>query len=407
MTVSPVSFWKPKPAIAWNVDPTTDGGIRSRRGTRMVLPMAVDGAWSDGKTTLVQSRTLLFLVTGDQTFTTQLVPGTVQIAPVDVYGHLTATDFAGLILWSNGQSSGVIDNGVARTWGVERPDVCTVLAGANGNLPAGRYLAALAYQRNDGYVSGLSDFMPVDVADGGGSIQLTNLPASVNPMVSTILIWLTWDDGTVPRLVGAVDNGTPSWSCINGPELGGSEIFPEELDGDPPPENIRWIIPAWGRIVLAVGNALYWSGADPERFSHGEAFFQFDTGAITGLGFTGDALYIGTQQAIYRLTGGLPDEDNMASLLTRIADCGMVDGSMASHPGKTGRVVWTQTDGAMVEGVAGAGNNKIGDTLPGILWIRAYAGIDPQSGAYHLYPIINPVAGSMAVVTAVPVPAIL
>jgi hypothetical protein len=190
-----------------------------------------------------------------------------------------------------------------------------------------------------------SDLGPFSVSTGplaGNQINLSNIPVSTDPQVTTVLILATADgnDETTLYLLGTVANGTTTFvdnipdslsaTYISGPTLLTNSLYQDTdafgnlhgiANNVPPPVGLTYMVKHKGRLYGAVGRALYYSkNLDDVTTANGlitskweEAWptiNQFDISetaeTIQGLLSDGETLWIGTESHIRRLIGDSP-----------------------------------------------------------------------------------------------------
>lgn len=394
MSFVPIPLWDPKPAIVTNVDPIPGGGITVRRGLSHFLPIQTDAAWSSGTMALIQDdRALWLLYRGSVGAETLPITGAELLVQVNPEDQLTAVRDDQRIFWSNGTDSGVVSivPVTSRKWGMDQPSTPSISI-APGVMMGGRYSVIITNVRDDGYESGPSLPMAIYIPDG--SAILVSVPAP-NPKdgVVSVNVFVTYADGSAYRYVGSVVAGATTFLVNDNGPLGAT--FNDDLQGEAPPSDIQFIAKAWGSVVVSVGAVLFWSSTDLERFRIDSDFILFDS-RITGLGWTGDSLIVGTDKGVYRVANGLPFEGNDGSTLVTVSTVGMVHGSMAIDTANPGRLGWMEFNGVVkVSELGGVVRPLSALNQTGIRWISSHAGIDPVSGAYMIDPILEPNIGSI------------
>jgi hypothetical protein len=190
-----------------------------------------------------------------------------------------------------------------------------------------------------------SDLGPFSVSTGpltGNQINLTNIPVSSDPQITTVLILATADgnDETTLYLLGTVPNGTTTFTdnipdelsalYTNGPTLLTNELYQDTdafgnlhgvANNAPPPAGLNYMVKHKGRLYGAVGRTLYFSkNLDDVTTANGlitckweeawPSINQFDISelaeTVQGLLSDGETLWIGTESNIRRLIGDSP-----------------------------------------------------------------------------------------------------
>ncbi|MFA6063812.1 MAG: hypothetical protein WC736_14590 [Gallionella sp.] len=232
-------------SIATNVDIDNSGAISRRDGYAIVgsVPAgAKHSLWADDSGTigLYVSGTVLYSIAG-----VALLTGLTAGLPMAYHRELDRVYF------SNGAQSGVLDNGVVRSWGLPVPTTPAVTLTV-GNMPAGGYQFTLTYFRNDGQESGAALSGRVAVPEGGGLVF--TLPVSSDPTVTTKGVYLSTPNGDVKYLALVVPNATTSVSYTNDAKELVTPLITQFLSGPPAGHLIRSYR---GQVYVAVDDTLY------------------------------------------------------------------------------------------------------------------------------------------------------
>lgn len=339
--------------VAENVDVTVAGSIHSRAGYRKIWDGPVDAFWTDGKNCLMQSADVLMQVARDGlswSFTT-ITSGLLQAGPGNFLQAVEAQD---KLYWTTGVEQGVIANGAVRPLGIVEP-MPPLLQSTVGTLPAGTYLVAITFLRDDGRESAPSDMAWLDVSEGGVRVDL---PVSISPFITDVCVYLSYPNGTDLYWAGSVANGVTSFDVITTGGIDYGRPVPGVESQAPPQAAFFGLFN--GRLLLASGGLLYWSQlADFERFDIGESYLDFD-GHITGLGTTADALYIATATTTWRFGPGFPTDTQR----DRIGN-GCIPGTMAMTTiNGVDELFWFAPDGVCRAVPGSPASNLTLNTLP-------------------------------------------
>ncbi|MBF0608988.1 MAG: hypothetical protein SFH39_00770 [Candidatus Magnetobacterium sp. LHC-1] len=204
------------------------------------------------------------------------------------------------VYYSDGAVTGCVQNGIDRTWGLAPPSGVFV-GSTSGNLKYGRYHVCLTYQAVGGQVSGSCPPVHVDVVDGGGVV--VTYPASTDPRVNGINIWLTTPNGSTLFHVATVSNVAGTFVYRGS----ATELYRSLATGNcypaPPGQLLEFYR---GRVYIASGNVVYYSLPNSyELFRIGSDYLPFDSD-VTMLAAVDDGLYVATASTVYFLQGNEP-----------------------------------------------------------------------------------------------------
>ncbi len=151
-------------SVAQNIDIDNSGAISRRPGYTLRAAGAKHSLWSDDDETIVLyvSGTSLMRLNAD-------LSGTVLMTGLTAGLRMAYWKALDRVYFTNGQQSGVLDNGTVRSWGLAVPPQpsVSIIAGA---MPAGSYQYTVTYFRNDGQESGAALAGKIDIT-ATGSLQ--------------------------------------------------------------------------------------------------------------------------------------------------------------------------------------------------------------------------------------------
>jgi hypothetical protein len=259
---------------------------------------------------------------------------------------------------SDGVNSGIIQNGVYRSFGLALPLIPTVMAVAGGNLIAGTYAVATTYVRNDFQESGTSGLSEV-VAVDGQALSIT-YSASSDQDVSWIRIYITHVDGDVLYLASTLPNANGTYVYINDTSELGVGCVTGNLD--PMPAGIFPTI-QFERMWITDYDTLWFSlPFFYEICNMNQGFIRFSE-PITMVLAIQEVLYVGTSGATY----ALKVENGTITTSTvgpfTFMDSGIyLDGSWVGNGSQKGIVgMWAGEDGIFVGGEDGNPTNITAD----------------------------------------------
>lgn len=250
--------------------------------------------------------------------------------------------------FSNGLINGVTDGTAYKEWGVSPPSSVGAAFDVPGQMDAGEYRYTLIYKRlSDDQESGSSAETSVTVTLGG--VSIVGLPQQAG---HDILIYLTPPNGGEFFYAGSTS--TDSFNFVGKTSALISPLRTRFLT--PPP--VGTLLVMWRNRALIVRGAELWATLPHHLHlcDSSKDFKQF-TAAITGVVGVADGLYVGTEDALYFLSGTEFDK----LVLTKVADSGVALGSMVPVDGEyirrgdavgSGRAVICLCGGYVVAGFA-------------------------------------------------------
>lgn len=271
-------------AAATNVDIDNSGGIARRPGYTQVLAGAFHSWWSDGTQAMLVSNGQLNAVSSSYALTP------LQTLK-DANTPISYSKINGKVYFSNGTDTGIIENGVARSWGLAVP----LLPGVSvtvGNMPAGDYQFAVTYQRMDGQESGASLAGLVTVPAGSGLVFA--IPAATDPTVALKNVYLSTPDGDILYWALSVANTQLTASYAGNAQELTVPLITQFLGPAPAGQLLTYYR---GRVFVAAGEDLYPSEALAYELFDLRNFIAMD-GRITLLGPLEDKERPGVSQGL-------------------------------------------------------------------------------------------------------------
>jgi len=220
--------------------------------------------------------------------------------------RMSYTSNVGRVYYSNGVQHGVIDGNSSRSWGLAVPSSQGDAAVIGGSLRPGAYQYAVVYVRSDGQFSGTGIAAKVDLsnyglstqkgpglADIGPGLRIQNIPASSDPDVVAIDVYVSDVNGEMLYRRGRIANTAGSFTY---PDAVPSQYALETQFLAPAPIG-HLVMYAFGRTFVAVGSDLYYSeGYSPELFDY-RKIIRFAS-RITVLAPAIDGMYVGTDTGV-------------------------------------------------------------------------------------------------------------
>jgi hypothetical protein len=186
-TVRPEAFSLGDLDAATNVDIDDALKLRMRRGYTTT-------AFTESYHSLFAASDVMVGVTGSTLH--RLFPnGTRTALRTDLSGaRLSCTAAGGRIYYTDGVTTGCVDAGVHRSWGIAPPSSQPVATATGGALRAGTYQYAVTYVRADGQPSGTGLAGSITLAAAGG-IAFNAIPVSSDPAVTAKHLYISPVDG--------------------------------------------------------------------------------------------------------------------------------------------------------------------------------------------------------------------
>jgi hypothetical protein len=288
---------------AVNIDIDKSGRISRRTGFTRRASGAIHSLWA--------ASDICLYVSGDQLF--QLNPDYSTAPMQTLQGIGMRTSFARAndrVYYANGVDTGVIENGAARTWGIQPPDAPGIQATV-GHMPAGTYQITMTYFRDDGQESGASRAAVADLSAGSG--LLLTLPISADLGVVSKAVYISPPNGDTLYLAFVVGNGVTSASYIGDTTELSVPLATQFISPAPAGHLIGFYR---GRMYVAVGDILYPSQPFAYEQFDLRGYIQMD-GRITMVAPMTDkeregdgqhsGLFIGTDRSCGVLVGSSPE----------------------------------------------------------------------------------------------------
>lgn len=274
-----------------NLEPTHGGGVRSRKGLRVLETWDCHSLFSpsSGGYLVVHDGMLYYIAGGVAT-------GLVAVAQ---NRKVRYAEYNGEIFWTNGAATGRLTRIYEATfWGLPLPTKPTV-SESIGNLLPGTYLVTHTAVVN-GIESGSPD--PIAIAlDNQGGILYSAPSANVNVSFN---VYLTPPNGTIAEL-RRVASVTASGTTIVSEQPRGARL--RSYLADKPPVG-QWIIPYRGRLWIANNNYLWFTDSESLHWVFPEYGYLTFPNRITLLVPVADGIFVGDRQQTWFLGGSSPSE---------------------------------------------------------------------------------------------------
>ena len=319
----PVERLKPEDlAEAVNVTLDDSGRVARRAGqTLRVAGSGMHSLWSDGEVCCYVRNGGMYTL--DPALTPTLVALGLSERP------MAYASVAGRVYHSNGVNTGVLEAGRVRGWGIPVDDLTVGAAATSGLLGAGIYQFAMTWLTIDGQESGTGLAGRIDLPEGSGIVFSWAVPDDLR--IVQAALYLTQPNGEVllQALVVDVEAGSATYA-------GGDRSLPlatQWLDAPPAGQCLAHFK---GRIYIAAGVYLYVTAAHGLEYCDLRDYLAFDGTRINVLLAVEGGLFVGTERALYFVSGAVLSEQSLiAKSSTRVLPG---SGVLADGQDVTGRV---------------------------------------------------------------------
>ena len=277
-----------------NFDVDVGGGLHLRDGyTNLIAGTNAHSLWSNGdKEAFYVDENVLYQIDPENVTQRTGVASVLHPNRVGYYSIGSRTYF------SNGSTSGVIENGTSRPWGIPTPAITPLTTTISGQLTAGTYQVAIRYVATDGRVSGSRTAgihtLPVD----NSGIHLFGLQQSADPSVSHTEIYCSTPDGDTLYRAGTTTDTTFDIVDLHGDMIPLDHQFVQPCPGGDIVELFA------GRLFLASGRYLFYSNPLNYEMFDAHNYVEFPA-EITNVMPVDDGIFI-TADRLYFLEGSDP-----------------------------------------------------------------------------------------------------
>jgi hypothetical protein len=297
--VTPERFTPADLTVASNVDLDKSGRLARRNGYTSVLAGAVHSLW------------VCLFAQGSQLNQLNANYSTTNLTAITPGLPLSYCKVSERVYYANGADTGILENGVVRSWGLAVPPLPGVTAAA-GNMPVGTYQFAVTYLRNDGQESGAPLAGSISLPDGGGLSFA--LPVPTDPGVTGKILYLSTPNGDVLYVCEVLPAAATTASYI-GDTTELNLPLNTQFFGPPPAGQLVGYYK--GRMFVAVDDTLYYSEGFGYELFDLRKYIALD-GRITLLapmyehemyeGGRNSGLFIGTDRSCGVLVGAAPED---------------------------------------------------------------------------------------------------
>jgi len=332
-------------AEAVNVDLDDTGKIKSREGSQDVYTTTegtLHSLWSSPNICIFREGVHLKRLNTINMSATKLRSG---LSPAIL--PMAYLDIAGTIYYSDGLNTGVVVNGVSRSWGLDIPSPPSASL-TYGSLVAGTYQISLVFVRNDGQLSGANPPSIIQVGTDEQGIMLNNIPVSPDPTVEYVEVYISNPSGEGVYPHGKVINGGTSYAITYNQNTAGLPLATLNLTQPTAGDMLEYYN---GRVYIVAGNIIYYSEPYAYELFHPQNYITM-AAEVTLLAAVRDGLWVGTSKEANAFTGNESPFKVAISL-----DCGAIKFSQIKVPGNLilpdltdQLVMWASPKGIFVGG---------------------------------------------------------
>lgn len=279
---------------AVNVDIDNSGQLSRRAGQTLRVPGAAHSLWADGEICLYIAGTSLYRLNADMT-SAMLATGLTAGAAAS-YVRVNER-----VYWTNGEQTGIVANGMARSWGMPIVETQPNAAPISGSLTAGKYQVAMTWLRDDGQESGTATPLNIELAEDAG-IRFT-WEAPSDPAIEDVALYVSEPNGMIlyRAMTAPASGGTADYTE-------GARALPLDTlwqDAPPPGQALAY---SRGRLYIAQGQFLFATNALGYEYVDMRDYLAPDGGTIRFLAGVEHGLYIGTDHGVYFAAGDRLEE---------------------------------------------------------------------------------------------------
>jgi hypothetical protein len=333
---------------AENVDITDEFHIRRRNGFDNKVVGNIHSLWSDGKICLYREGVYL------KRLYTNYTPEILRNNLTDKRIPMVFLSLIDKVYYSDGIDTGVIENGISRSWGLDSP-IHPVITRISGVMRGGNYKVALVYIRSNGMMSGSAIPTLTNVINNS-ALVLTNIPVSNDPTVAYIDIYITNPNGDALYLFHSIANGVTTYTINSNVVQAGLPLNTVGLSKPPVGDMIEYYN---GKIYVINGSIAWHSESYAyELFRLRSNYIQMEN-PYTLFSAVKDGIWVSDGKRIYFMQG-----DNPPFKLLDKADYGAIKGTAQKISGdyigegvSNPVIVWASPSGICVGGDGGSFKN--------------------------------------------------
>lgn len=231
-----------------NVDITDEFHVRRRDGFDQKVIGNIHSLWSNDNICLYREGSYLKQLYSNYTSVTLRSNLTTLSAPMS---YLSLVD---KIYYMDGIDTGIIENGVSRSWGLDYP-IHPNITRIDGVMREGNYKIALVYVRENGMISGTEVPIMANMVVNS-ALTLSNIISSSDSTVKYIDIYMTFPNGDALYFLDRINNGTTTYTINTNNVKSGLPLQVVGLSKPPTGQILEYYN---GRIYVVKDNVAWYS----------------------------------------------------------------------------------------------------------------------------------------------------
>jgi hypothetical protein len=320
---------------AENLDITDSFHIRRRQGVTKKVTGDIHSLWSDGEICLYREGEYLKRMLPDYTSSTLRSGLTTKKIRMDFLSLI------GKVYYSDGYATGIVENGMSRSWGLETPYSPRYIV-STGIMKEGNYKIAYTFVRENGLISG-SNIPDKVTLTNNSSIQISDIQVSTDSTVKYIDIYITHPNGEALYLYNRISNGTTSVNINSNNVKAGLPLRVIRFSKPPAGTLLEYYN---GRIYIVSGNVIYYT--EPfayELINPRTNHIMFEEN-VTLIGAVKDGLWVTTDRTYFAKGDNPPFEfDEKAKYGAIIGTKQVISGDYIGEGTGSEVVLWTSING--------------------------------------------------------------
>lgn len=321
---------------AQNIDVTDNFHIRRRQGVIKKITGDIHSLWSDGEICLYREGEYLKRMLSN--YSSTILRSGLTTKKI----RMNFLSLIGKVYYSDGIDTGIIENGISRSWGLDIPSFPRYTT-STGTMKEGNYKIAFIYVRENGLISGSNIPVVVTLTVNNLSILITNIPVSNDSTVKYIDIYISHPNGEALYLYNRIINGTTSITINSNITKPGLPLRVIKFSKPPAGNLLEYYN---GRIYIVRGNIIYYT--EPfayelinPQFNH--IMFEKD---ITMIGAVKDGLWIATDKTYFARGNNPPFEfDEKTNYGAIVGTKQVISGDYVGEGTGNEVVLWTSPNG--------------------------------------------------------------
>jgi hypothetical protein len=317
-----------------NIDVDKKGGLQKRHGYHKVASGIISALWAStaglGCFGVVGGE--LVEIYSDYSFSTPLFT-------LNAGTTLSFEEVDNKIYFCNSYYTGIIENGILKTWGITKTQPILNLSITTGNLQAGEYQVSYTFVNNEGIESGCSESQPIILPTDSSGITFT-LSSVIDPSIAFARVYCSTQNGR-SLFYSGICLSNSSYTISTTSTLS-NPLRTFNLDKAPTGQIVKYHN---GRLYVAQDNILWYSEKyQYQHFRMDSNYIEFPT-RIKEVMPLESGMWIGSDK-LYFLDGTEPEKFNRVTkdIAGVVEGTGIkVNGIYSLVPGNPSSYYWLVT----------------------------------------------------------------